>query len=224
MSDIIELKAQPRERTGKGAARELRRNSMVPAIIYGDNKDPLSIAIPYKELSMAINKGGFTNTIAELEVGDAKHRVLPKAVQTDPVRDFFIHVDFLRVGKNTTVTVDIPVHYINEEASPGIREGGVLNVVRHTLEVSCRADAIPDHFEIDLTGLEIEDVVHASAIKLPDGVAMTVTDRDPTMCSIATPTRTPGESEEEEAEVAPDEVPVEGEEEAEATGEEGGEE
>lgn len=221
MSDSIELKAQARDRVGKGAARELRRNSMVPAVIYGDNKDPLPIAIPYKELSILVNSGGFLNTVLDVEVGGDKHRVLPKDYQREPVRDFFTHVDFLRVGKNTKVTVEIPVHYINEEESPGLRKGGVLNVVRHALEVSCRADAIPEYFEIDLTGLEIEDVVHASAITLPDGVTQTVTDRDPTMCSVAAPTVSAAADEEEGEEVAADAVPAgdEGEEEA-----EGGEE
>lgn len=221
MSASIELKAQARDRVGKGAARELRRNSMVPAVIYGDNKDPLPIAVPYKELSILINSGGFLNTVLEVEVDNDKHRVLPKDYQREPVRDFFTHVDFLRVGKNTKVTVEIPVHYINEDDCPGLRQGGVLNVVRHALEISCRADAIPEYFEVDLTGLEIEDVVHASAITLPDGVTLTVTDRDPTMCSVAAPTVSVAAEEEEGEEVAADEVPAgdEGQEE-----EEGGEE
>ena len=208
MSASIELKAQARGRVGKGAARELRRNSMVPAVIYGDNKDPLPIAVPYKELSILINSGGFLNTVLEVEVDGSKHRVLPKDYQTEPVRDFFTHVDFLRIGKNTKVTVEIPVHYINEDDCPGIRKGGVLNIVRHALEVSCRADAIPEYFEIDLTGLEIEDVVHASAITLPDGVTLTVFDRDPTMCSIAAPTVSAAADEDEGEAVAADEVPA----------------
>lgn len=219
MSDAIELKAQARDRVGKGAARELRRNSMVPAVIYGENKDPLSIALPYKELSLTIHAGGFMNTVLDLDVDGTKHRVLPKAIQQDPVRDFFTHVDFLRIGKNTKVTVEIPVQYINEDDCPGIKKGGVLNVVRYTLEVSCRADAIPEHFEVDLTGLEIEDVVHASAINLPDGVELTVTDRDPTMCSIAPPTVSATEDEEGEEAPAADEVPTAGDD-AEEAGEE----
>ncbi|MCB1422442.1 MAG: 50S ribosomal protein L25/general stress protein Ctc [Nitratireductor sp.] len=208
MSASIELKAQARDRVGKGAARELRRNSMVPAVIYGDNKDPLPIAVPYKELSILINSGGFLNTVLEVDVDGGKHRVLPKDYQREPVRDFFTHVDFLRIGKNTKVTVEIPVHYINEDDCPGLRKGGVLNVVRHALEVSCRADAIPEYFEIDLTGLDIEDVVHASAITLPDGVTLTVIDRDPTMCSIAAPTVSAAADEDEGEAVAADEVPA----------------
>lgn len=219
MSASIELKAQARGRVGKGAARELRRNSLVPAVIYGDNKDPLPIAVPYKELSILINSGGFLNTVLEVEVDGSKHRVLPKDYQTEPVRDFFTHVDFLRIGKNTKVTVEIPVHYINEDDCPGIRKGGVLNIVRHALEVSRRADAIPEYFEIDLTGLEIEDVVHASAITLPDGVTLTVFDRDPTMCSIAAPTVSAAAGEDEGEAVAADEVPA-GDEDQEEGGEE----
>ena len=208
MSETFELKAQARDRAGKGAARELRRNKMVPAVIYGDNKDPLMIALPYKELSLQIHKGGFLNTVLEIDVDGKKHKVLPKDFQREPVRDFFTHVDFLRIGKNTKVHVEIPVHYVNEDACPGIRKGGVLNVVRHHLEVSCRADAIPEYFEIDLTGLQIEDVVHASKISLPSGVAVTVTDRDPTMCSIAAPTVSSASSEDEAP--AADEVAVVG--------------
>jgi len=212
MSDTIELKAQARERAGKGAARELRRNSMVPAVIYGDNKDPLMISLPYKELSLLIKSGGFLNTVLDVDVDGAKHRVLPKDYQLEPVRDFFTHVDFLRIGKNTKVTVEIPVHFINEDACPGIKVGGVLNVVRHTLEVSCSANAIPEMFEIDLTGLEIDDVIHASSIKLPDGVKLTVIDRDPTMCSIAPPTVSAAEGDDEDEAPAADEVAVVGDE------------
>jgi len=209
MSETFELKAQARDRAGKGAARELRRNKMVPAVIYGDNKDPLMIALPYKELSLQIHKGGFLNTVLEIDVAGKKHKVLPKDYQREPVRDFFTHVDFLRIGKNTMVHVEIPVHYINDDACPGIRKGGVLNVVRHHLEVSCRADAIPEYFEVDLTGLQIEDVVHASRITLPSGVTLTVTDRDPTMCSIAAPTVSSGSGDDAEAPV-PDAVAVVG--------------
>ncbi|MFK7902269.1 MAG: 50S ribosomal protein L25/general stress protein Ctc [Nitratireductor sp.] len=207
MSDSIELKAQTRERVGKGAARELRRNSMVPAVIYGNNQDPLPIAVPSKELTLLIHQGGFQNTILEVDVNGDKHRVLPKDYQQDPVRDFFTHVDFLRVGKNTKVVVEIPVQYTNEEECPGIKKGGVLNVVRYTLEVKCRADAIPENFEIDLTGLEVDDVIHASKIALPDGVEITVEDRDPTMCSIAAPTVSAASDEDEDTS-APEAVEV----------------
>ena len=123
MSNSYELKAEARERVGKGSARELRRNGMIPAVIYGDKQPPVSIALPYKEVTMKIHDGGFMTTIATIDVDGQKIRVLPKDYQLDPVRDFTMHVDFLRVSKNTKVTVDVPVHFINEEESPGINRG-----------------------------------------------------------------------------------------------------
>jgi large subunit ribosomal protein L25 len=187
MSDTYELKAEARERVGKGSARELRRNGKIPAVIYGDKQDPVSIALPYKEITQRIHGGGFMTTIATIDVAGKKFRVLPKDYQLDPVRDFTMHVDFLRVGKNTVVTVEVPVHFENEEASPGIKRGGVLNIVRHTVEVHCPADKIPDAFVADLTGLEIGDGIHISAITLPKEVEPTITDRDFTIATIAAP-------------------------------------
>jgi large subunit ribosomal protein L25 len=187
MSETYELKAEARERVGKGSARELRRNGKIPAVIYGDKQDPVSIALPYKEITQRIHGGGFMTTIATIDVAGKKFRVLPKDYQLDPVRDFTMHVDFLRVGKNTVVTVEVPVHFENEEASPGIKRGGVLNIVRHTVEVHCPADKIPDAFVADLTGLEIGDGIHISAITLPKEVEPTITDRDFTIATIAAP-------------------------------------
>ena len=202
MSDEHKLEAQLRERGGKGAARELRRNNMVPAVIYGDKKDPLSIALPAKELTKQIHAGGFMTNIMEITADGTKHKVLPKDYQMHPVKDTVMHVDLLRVSNRTIVTVDIPVHFLNEEDCPGLKEGGNLNVVRHTVEVDCRADAIPEHFEVDLAGLQIDDVVHASALKLPDGVKLTIDDRDFTIATIQ-PTRA---EEEETDEVTETEV------------------
>ncbi len=181
------LEAELRERVGKGSARELRRNGRVPAVIYGDKQDPLSISLPYKELFMKIHGGGFMTTIATIEAGGKSYQVLPKDYQLDPVRDFPMHVDFLRVTKSTLVTVEVPVHFINEDKSRGIRRGGVLNIVRHTVEVHCPADSIPDSLEFDLAGLEIGDTIHISAITLPKGVEPTITDRDFTVATIAAP-------------------------------------
>jgi large subunit ribosomal protein L25 len=222
--ESYELKAEARERVGKGAAREIRRNGKIPAVIYGDNKPPLAITLPYKDVHIRIHAGGFLTTIATIDVDGEKHRVLPKDFQRDPVRDFTTHVDFLRVGKNTIVTVDIPVHFLNDEMAPGIKRGGVLNIVRHTVECTCPADSIPDAIEIDLTGLAIGDSVHISAVTLPEGVKPTITDRDFTIATIAAPA---GLTAAEEAGV--DEAVLEAEEaEAEASedeeGEEGGEE
>lgn len=181
------LEAEARETVGKGSARQVRRNGRVPAVIYGGKQDPISISLPYKELFMKIHAGGFMTTIATVKVGGKSYQVLPKDYQLDPVKDFPMHVDFLRVTKSTVVTVNVPVHFLNEEKSPGIKRGGVLNVVRYEIEVHCAANAIPDAFEFDLTGLEIGDSIHISAIEMPKGVEPTITDRDFTVATIASP-------------------------------------
>lgn len=228
MSETYELKAEARERVGKGSARAIRRNGKVPAVIYGEKQAPVSITLPYKEIHKKIHTAGFLTTIATIDVEGKKVQVLPKDYQLDPVRDFTLHVDFLRIGRNTIVTVNIPVHFLNEEESPGIERGGVLNIVRHEVEFTCPATAIPDFIEADLTGLDIGDSVHISSIKLPDGVEPTITDRDFTIATVAAPAVLKSEEEEEAEDVDPDAVPVEGEEgeEGEATeeGEEKGEE
>ena len=217
MSQTYELTAEARERVGKGSARELRRNGMVPAVIYGDKKPPLSIALPYKEVFMKIHGGGFMTTIATINVGKDKIQVLPKDYQLDPVRDFPMHVDFLRVGRDTVVTVNVPVHFANEEKSPGIKRGGVLNIVRHEVEFTCPATAIPDYITVDLTGLDINDSVHISSISLPEGVKPTITDRDFTVATVAAPAGLKSEEAEDEEAAAAEEA-----EEAEETeGEEG---
>ncbi|MDH6266976.1 large subunit ribosomal protein L25 [Rhizobium sp. SG_E_25_P2] len=182
-----ELKAELRERVGKGSSRELRRNGRIPAVIYGDKQAPLSISLPVKEVTLKIHAGGFMTTVATIDVDGQKISVLPKDYQLDPVRDFTMHVDFLRVSGNTQVTVEIPVHFINEEKSPGIKVGGVLNVVRHEVEFHCPADAIPEFITADLEGMKIGDGVHISNIKLPAGVTPVITDRDFTIATIAAP-------------------------------------
>lgn len=187
MSNSYELKAELRNRVGKGSARELRRNGMVPAVIYGDKQAPLSIALNYKDVYYKIHGGGFKTTIATIVVDGKKIQVLPKDYQLDPVRDFPIHVDLLRVSKNTQVTVQIPVRFLNEEKSAGIKRGGVLNIVRHEIEANVAANAIPDAIEIDLEGTEIGDTIHVSSVKLPEGVEPTITDRDFTIATIAAP-------------------------------------
>lgn len=188
MSNVAyELKAEARERVGKGSARELRRNGLIPAVIYGDKQEPVSIALSRKDVTLKIHAGGFMTTLATIVVDGKKYSVLPKDYQLDPVRDFLMHVDFLRISKNTRVTVEIPVHFQNEEASPGLKRGGVLNVVRHTVECQCPANAIPDSIIVDLTGLEIGDGIHISHVKLAEGVEPTITDRDFTIATIASP-------------------------------------
>ena len=221
MSEAYVLTAEARERVGKGSARAIRRNGKIPAVIYGDNKEPLSITLPYKEVAMKIHGGGFMTTVAEIEVDGKKHRVLPKAYDLDPVRDFVMHVDFLRVSAKTQVTVNIPVHFANEETCPGLKKGGVLNIVRHDVEVHCPAGDIPEYFTADLAGLELGDAIKISSIALPENVHPTITDRDFTIATIAAPAGLKSE-EEEAAEEAP-ETEVIGEEKAEEE-EEGGEE
>lgn len=184
MAQIVELKAWDRARIGKGGARASRRLGRIPGILYGDTAAPQPIDVDYKEIYQQIHTGHFQTTIFMLDFDGSKTRVIPRDVQLDPIRDFPIHVDFMRVGEHSLVTVDVPVHFLNEAASPGLKRGGVLNVVRHEIEVRCPADAIPAHFDVDLSGLEIGDSVHISAIKMPEGVRTTITERDFTVATI----------------------------------------
>lgn len=184
MAEAIELKAWARGRSGKGGARAERREGRVPGTLYGDKQEPETISVDYRAINQQLHTGHFQSTIYVLDVDGRKTRVIPRAVQLDPVRDFPIHVDFLRLGKDALVTVEVPVRFLNEADSPGLKRGGVLNIVRHEIPVRCPADAIPDHFEVDLTGLEIGDSVHISAVKLPEGVKPTITERDFTVATI----------------------------------------
>src|SRR5690606_15361626 len=176
---------------------------LVPAVIYGDKKAPLSIAVSYKDTFRKIHEGGFLSRVIEVEVDGEKHRVIPKDFQLEPVRDFLVHVDFLRVGKNSTLIVDVPVHFINQEKSPGLKKGGVLNVVRHAVEVTAPGDSIPENLVVDLADAEVGDSIHISAVTLPAGVTPTITDRDFTIATIAAPSAL--RSSEGEAEEAEDE-------------------
>ncbi|WP_075289728.1 50S ribosomal protein L25/general stress protein Ctc [Pararhizobium arenae] len=191
-----ELKAETRERVGKGSSRELRRNGLIPAVIYGDKQAPISIALSTKEVTQKIHAGGFMTTVATIDVGGEKIRVLPKDYQLDPVRDFTMHVDFLRVSANSQVTVEVPVHFINEDKS-AIKTGAVLNIVRHEVELHVSANDIPEFITVDLTGLKVGDGVHISNVKLPKGATPAITDRDFTIATIVAPAG--GVSEEEEA-------------------------
>lgn len=227
MSEIYELKAEMRERVGKGAARAERRQGKIPAVIYGGKKPPLSISLAYKDVFLKLHGGGFLTTLAMIDVGGEKIRVIPKDYQLDPVRDFPMHVDFLRVAKDAKLTMEIPMQFINEDDSPGLTRGGVLNVVRYSVEVEVPANAIPNTLVADLAGLDIGDSVHISDVDLPDGVTTTITDRDFTIATIAAPAVLT-EAEETgvvEEGVEPDLVSEEGEEVEEEGGEEkGGEE
>ncbi|WP_457302068.1 50S ribosomal protein L25/general stress protein Ctc, partial [Phyllobacterium sp. P5_D12] len=169
MSEAYELKAEARERVGKGSSREIRRNGKVPAVIYGDKQAPVSITLDYKTLYYKIHGGGFKTTIANILLDGKSIQVLPKDFQLDPVSDKPVHVDFLRVSAKSMVNVHVPIHFLHEEASPGIKRGGVLNIVRHDIELHAPANAIPDAIEIDLTGTQIGDSIHISAVTLPKG-------------------------------------------------------
>ena len=210
MAEISIIAAQRRERAGKGPARAARRAGRVPGVIYGAKKDPAMVTLDPRELDRELNTGGFMATIYDVQIEQNKERVLPRDVQFDPVTDRPIHVDFLRVSATTSVTVQVPVNFLNEEESPGLKRGGLLNVVRHEIEMICRADAIPSAIEIDLTGLDIGDSIHISMISLPDGVAPTITDRDFTVATIAAPTVAQEEEEAEEGEELEEGVEGEG--------------
>jgi large subunit ribosomal protein L25 len=186
MSKAYELKAEARERVGKGSARDIRRNGRVPAVIYGDKKAPVSISLDYKDLYYKIHGGGFMHTVATLDVAGEKIRVLPKDYHVHPVSDRPMHVDFLRVSANARVTVNIPVHFINQGISVGIKRGGILNIVRHEVEFTCPVDAIPDFIEVDMASVDIGHSVHISAVKLPEGLKPTI-DRDFTIATIVSP-------------------------------------
>ncbi|MEP3048280.1 MAG: 50S ribosomal protein L25/general stress protein Ctc [Roseibium sp.] len=187
MAASYELKASARDRVGKGAARALRREGLLPAVIYGDKKPALPITIPVKETTLTLHKGGFLIHIGTIDIDGKKHKVIAKDYQLHPVRDTVQHVDFLRVSANTVLTVDIPVVFINEEECPGIKKGGMLNVVRHTVEMNVPADAIPESLVFDLAKTEIGDTLHISATTLPEGAQPTITDRDFTVATLAAP-------------------------------------
>jgi large subunit ribosomal protein L25 len=185
MAQITELKAEVRDRVGKGAARAVRRQDKIPAVIYGDKKPPIPITLPQRETTQRLHAGGFLTHLLDIDVDGEKIRVIPKDYQLDPVRDFLIHVDFLRVGEGARLTLDVPVHFVNHPASPGLKRGGVLNIVRHGIELHVPADAIPEFIEVDLAGLDIGDSVHISHVTLPAGTSPTITDRDFTIATIA---------------------------------------
>ena len=187
MSETLTLPAETRERAGKGASRALRREGRVPAVIYGNNQAPQSVHVEEKELRRQLGTGHFFNSIVEIEVGGQKVRTLPKDVAFHPVNDRPLHVDFLRVSKDHKVNVAVPVVFANEEDSPGLKRGGVLNIVRHELELVCDPERIPDEIAIDVTGLEVGDSIHISHVTLPEGSASAITDRDFTIATIVAP-------------------------------------
>ena len=216
MSEEIILSADVKERAGKGAARATRREGKVPAVIYGDKQSPVMVALAANEVKALINRPGFFSHIMKIDAGGTNHQVLDRDVQLDTVKDFPIHIDFLRVSESSEITVNVPVHFTDEEASPGLERGGVLNIVRYEVEVVCKAGSIPEELTASLAGLDIGDSLHISAFALPEGVRPTIDDRDFTVATIAAPSAVKAEAaeaqaEEEEAALAEDEE-VEGEE------------
>ena len=187
MSDQLVLTAETRERGGKGASRELRRNGRVPAVVYGGKEEPLMIHVEEKLLMKQLMSGHFMNSIVMVEVDGKQVRTLPKDVAFHPVKDRPIHADFLRISKDAKVTVAVPVVFINEEASPGLKRGGVLNIVRHELELICDSDKMPDDIQIDVTGYDVGDSIHISNVTLPKGSESAITDRDFTIATIVAP-------------------------------------
>jgi large subunit ribosomal protein L25 len=185
MAQTYELKASARTRVGKGSARALRREGNIPAVIYGDKQPPLSIAVNAKDVSKKLHAGGFLTHVATIDVDGEKVQVLPRDYQLDPVKDFLVHVDFLRVSATSRITVEVPVHFLNQDVSPGLKRGGVLNVVRHEIELEVSVTDIPEFIAVDLKDAEIGDSIHISAITLPAGAVPTIRDRDFTIATIA---------------------------------------
>ena len=188
MNQNQEIIALKREASGTGESRSLRLNKKIPAIVYGEKKDPLLICVDEKTLKMRIQDPGFFSKQCELKIDNETINVLPKDLQVHPVKESILHIDFLRVGENTTVTLSVPVKFSNENSCPGLKQGGVLNVVRYEVEIKTLVSKIPEFLEANLDGLEIGDNIHISSIKLDEGVKPTITDRDFTIATLAPPT------------------------------------
>ena len=215
MSDALTLPAELRERAGKGASRELRRNGRVPAVIYGGKEEPTAIHIEERALVRQLGSGHFMNSIVMVEVGGKPVRTIPKDVALHPVTDRPLHADFLRLSKDAKITVQVPVVFANEEASPGLKKGGVLNVVRHDLELVCESDKIPDEIVLDVTGLDVGDSIHISHVTLPEGSVSAISDRDFTIATVVAPSALKQTETAAGEEAAAEAVPAEDEAEAE---------
>jgi large subunit ribosomal protein L25 len=200
MSETTILAVETRERAGKGTSRRLRHDGQVPAVIYGNKEPPQLLSVERRALDRLLHKPGFFSHILTLDLNGTQITVLPRDVQFHPVTDAPIHVDFLRLSKQATITVMVPCKFINHIESPGLKRGGVLNIVRHEIEMICAADAIPENVVVDLSGREVGDSIHVSHVSLPDNVKLTITDRNFTIASIAAPSGM--KSEENEAATA----------------------
>ena len=217
MAQVTTMTAEVRERAGKGPARATRRAGRVPAVIYGNKMDSVLISLDPVDLAHQLTGPGFFSRVFDVKVNGETHRVLARDLQTDPVTDRPLHVDFMRFSASTRLNVDVQVLFKNEEDSPGLKRGGVLNVVRHAVEMICAPDRIPESITVDLTGLEIGDSVHIGDIPLPADVQLTITDRDFTVATVVAPSALKTvEEEEAEAAAEAEALALEGEEGAEA--------
>ena len=194
MSEATVLAAEARDRAGKGVARQTRRAGRIPGVIYGNKEKPVMISLDRVKFDRILRTPGFFTHLFDVKVGDASYHVLPRDVQFDPVTDVPIHVDFLRVSTTATVTVNIPCEFVNADKSPGLKRGGMLNIVRHEIEVVCQAEAIPEHITVNLEGFDLGDSIHISSVTLPAGVKTTITDRDFTVATIASPSAVKSEA------------------------------
>jgi large subunit ribosomal protein L25 len=195
---VKELKATARPKSGKGAARAERRAGRVPGVIYGNNQPPVTISVDDRDLRQRILAGRFLTTIYDIELEGKKHRVIPRDFHLDPVRDFPIHVDFMRLGEGATIRISVPLHVVKSESAPGIKRGGTVNIVTHAIELECSVDNIPQYVEADASGLEIGYSLHLTDITLPAGVK-SLTREDATLVTIVPPS---GYAEEQKAAAA----------------------
>lgn len=196
MKAQIEFDATPRPSLGKGAARAVRRNGQVPVVLYGKAKDTVTLALDANKITREYFRGGFMNKLVALKAGDKTYHVIPRDILLNPVSDKIEHADFMHVDDTSQVKVFVPVRFLNVEKSVGIKRGGVLNIVEHSVELFCNVNAIPEYLEIDVAEMNIGDSVHISTVKLPAGVTPAIKSRDFTIASIA------GRMAEEEAPVA----------------------
>ena len=209
MAETTKLAVEPRERAGKGAARAARRAGRIPGVIYGDGKAPTLIQMDPAALQREVVRPGFVTRLFDLQLNGGAERVLARDVQFHPVTDRAEHIDFMRVGATTRIRVSVPVIFVNQDKSPGLKRGGVLNVVRREVELVCPADAIPEQIEVDLAGADIGDSLHISRVTLPPNVHPAIADRDFTIATIAAPTVVAEEAAEEQEAVAEAERPAE---------------
>lgn len=187
MTKLVSIQAEARDRIGKGASRQARRDGLVPAVIYGDNKEPVSIQIPQNEIIRLINRGGFMSQTYEIDVAGKKSTVLARDLQLHPVSDMPMHIDFFRLAKGATVVMSVPLNVTGSEESPGLKRGGVINYTRHEVELEVPVDAIPEQIDVSVAGADVGEAIKISSVTLPEGVKPTITDRDFVLVTVVAP-------------------------------------